>query len=128
MANVPQVGTYVSEGTNFKIQITSANPANGQIDAVYETNYSPEGPFTVTGQIGQYSWVYSESQGKDGVAPFSIRFAAGIRPDGRPYSIYDTWTGAYQVDNTLLMEGARSYVNSKGVVQTMSLGTLTFSQ
>lgn len=128
MANVPQLGTYVSEDNNFKVQINSANSSNGQINAVYETNYSPEGPFKVEGQIGNYSWVYSDEQGKDGVAPFSIRFTASIRPSGRPYCIYDTWTGAYQVDNTLLMEGARSYVNSKGVVETMSLGTLTFSQ
>lgn len=128
MANLPQLATYVSEDNNFKIQITSANPSNGEIDAVYETSYSPEGSFTVKGKIGQYSWVHSESQGRDGVAPFSIRFTASMRPDGRTYCIYDTWTGAYQVTDTLLMEGARSYVNSKGIVETRNLGTLTFSQ
>jgi hypothetical protein len=125
---VPELGTYVSEDNNFKIQITSANPANGQIQAVYETNYSPVGAFTVEGQIGNYAWVFSNAAGKDSVAPFCIRFAVLNRPGGRAYGIYDTWTGAYQTNNTLLMEGARSYVNNEGVVQVVSLGTLTFSQ
>ena len=125
MSDVPIIGTYTSENKNFKIKITSATPSNGKIEAIYETTYSPEGPFTVDGQIGHYSWV-TNKEGKDGVAPFCIKFFTYIRPEKSPYCIYDTWTGAYQVDNTLLMEGARSYVNKEGAVKTMSLGTLTF--
>jgi len=124
----PKLGIYASEDNNFMVQIDKANSKNGQINGVYKTNYSPEGPFTVKGQIGEFSWVNSERQGKEGVAPFSIRFASDRPEPGRSYCIYDTWTGVYQVNDTLLMEGSRSYVNSKGIVQTMKLGTLTFSQ
>ncbi|HVR99583.1 MAG TPA: hypothetical protein VMW27_23365 [Thermoanaerobaculia bacterium] len=128
MSNVPQLGTYVSEDTNFAIKIDSANPSNGQIDGSYKASYSPEGPFSAQGSIGTYAWVFSDSQGKDGVAPFSLRVSGSIRPNKNPYCIMDTWTGAYRADNTLLMEGSRSYVNSKGSVQTASLGTLTFKK
>lgn len=128
MATVPQTGTYLSQDNKFKIQINSANPSNGVINALYATNDSPEGPFNTSGDIGHYSWVYSEKQGKNGVAPFVIRFTAGVRPEKWPYCIDDTWTGSYQEDNTLLMDGARSYVNSKGVVQVTSLGTMKFSR
>lgn len=126
---VPQLGTYLSEDGNFKLEITSANPSNGQIGGTYETQYSPEGGFKVTNDsIAQYSWVFNDKQGKDGVAPFSLSIQANVRPEGRPYSIYDRWAGAYQTDNSLLMEGSRSYVNSKGVVEAMSLGTLRFTK
>ncbi len=125
--SVPRYGTYVSEDNNFKVDIAKADPNNGQIEYTYETTYSPDGGFKAEDQIGHYSWV-SDNQGKSGTPPFSISFFATNRPEGRPYCIYDTWTGAYQVNDTLLMEGARSYVNNEGVVETMSLGTLTFSQ
>lgn len=128
MSNVPQVGTYVSEDTNFTLQIDSANSSNGQINGSYKASYSPEGPLSVQGAIATYAWVFSDSQGRGDVAPFSLRISATIRPDQRPYCIMDTWAGAYRVDNTLLMEGSRSYVNSKGTVQTASLGTLTFKK
>ncbi len=124
--SVPQLKTYVSEDQNFTIKITSANPSNGQIVATYEASYSPEGALDVSGDIGGYAWV-SDASGKNGGTPFSIRFAAMVRPSGWPYCILDTWTGAYQDDNTLLMEGARSYVNDKGVVEVGSLGTSKFS-
>lgn len=124
---VPQYGTYVAEGGNYSITITSANSSNGQIAAQYHANYSQVGPLTVTGNIGGYSWVYSNTQGKDGVAPFGIRFKVSIRPSDRAYNIYDDWTGAYQVNNTLLMSGVRSYVNNEGIIEVRSLGTKVFS-
>ena len=126
--SVPELGTYTSEDKSFTIKITSANADNGQIDGSYKTDDSPEGSFTISGQIGHYSWVYSESQGTDGVPPFNIRFSVTNRPDNRHFCIYDTWTGAYRKDNTLLLEGARSFVNLKGDVQVRSLGTMVFSR
>jgi hypothetical protein len=129
MSNVPQLGVYQSDDNkNFKIEITAADPSNGQIQCSYSTTYSPEGPFTDKAAIGHYAWVFSDQQGKDGVAPFNIRIIGSIRPDKRPYCIVDTWNGAYQTDNTLLMEGSRAYVNSKGVIQVGSLGTLRFKR
>ena len=125
--SVPKLGTYVSEDNNFKIQITSVDAWNGKIQAIYETNYSPVGGFSQEGLIGGFSWVFSNQQRKDGVAPFFISFSAGQRPNDRSYNIHDSWTGAYQVNDTLLMDGARSYINNEGVVRVMSLGTLTFS-
>ncbi|EAW37111.1 hypothetical protein [Lyngbya sp. PCC 8106] len=125
--SVPRLGTYVSEDNNFKIQVISADAWNGQIQAIYETNYSPVGGFTTEGLIGGFSWVFSNQQGKDGVAPFFITFRAGKRPDDRSYNIDDSWTGAYQVNDILLMDGARSYIDKEGVVQVVSLGTLRFS-
>jgi len=124
-----EYGTYKSEDKNFTINIIKARAKDGVIEAEYKTNYSPMGPFTVKGNIGKFSWVYSEERGKQGVAPFNIRFMASDRPEpGRSYCIYDTWTGAYTVDHRLVMEGARSYVNSTGIVETKNLGTLTFSK
>lgn len=127
MANVPHLATYMSEDKNFKIQIKSADASTGTISAAYETTYSPQGSFTDQTAPGTYAWVFSDQQGKDGVAPFNIRITGSIRPDKRPYCIVDTWDGAYQTDNSLLMNGSRSYVNSKGVVQVTSLGTLRFA-
>lgn len=127
MSNVPKHGTYLSEDGNFKLQITSANSSNGQIGGTYAAQYSPEGPLHVeSANIAGYSWV-SNQEGKSGNAPFSISISASVRPEGRPYSIYDRWAGAYRTDNTLLMDGSRSYVNDKGVVKVVSLGTLAFS-
>lgn len=125
--SVPKIGTYLSADGNFKIAITAADPSNGQIQAIYETNYSPIGGFKVEGQIGNYAWVSSAGHPGGGTAPFSIRFSAGQRPDGRPYAIQDSWTGAYQIGDALLMDGSRSYVNEQGVIEVVSLGTVTFS-
>lgn len=123
---VPELGKYIAEGGNYSIEITSANSSNGQIEGTYHTNFSQAGELNVTGKIGQYHWVYSNSQGKDGVAPFGIRFQIAVRPDKRAYNIFDNWTGAYQINNTLLMSGVRSYVNNKGTVEVISLGTKKF--
>lgn len=128
MATVPHLGTYLSSDNNYKIQINTANPSNGQITGAYEAKSSPEGSFIDQTAPGTYAWVFSDQQGKDGVAPFNIRIVGSIRPDKRAYCIVDTWNGAYQTDNTLLMNGSRAYVNSKGVVQVTSLGTLKFAQ
>ncbi|HEW97148.1 MAG: hypothetical protein DRR16_21080 [Candidatus Parabeggiatoa sp. nov. 3] len=121
-AKVPQFGKYVAEGGNYSIEITSTNSSIGQITAEYNASYSPAGPLSVKGDIGQYSWV------KYNVAPFGIRFGMKVRPSGWPYIIFDNWTGAYQVDNTLLLSGVRSYVNSDGVIEVRTLGTKTFSK
>ncbi len=126
-AKVPQFGKYVAEGGNYSIEITSTNSSIGQITAEYNASYSPAGPLNVKGNIGQYAWVYSNSQGKNGVAPFGIRFGMKVRPKGWPYVIFENWTGAYQVDNTLLLSGVRSYVNSDGVIEVRTLGTKNFS-
>ncbi|HSR67323.1 MAG TPA: hypothetical protein VLU25_05225 [Acidobacteriota bacterium] len=121
--SVPVLGTYESENGNFKIQITSANPSNGQIEGTYETNYSPKGGFKVSGKIGNYSWVAPA-----GNAPFVITFSVLRRPDGFPYAIRDTWTGAYQKGDTMWLDGSRSYINEAGNPQQVGgLGTLTFS-
>lgn len=127
MATLPIPGTYVSEDENFKVEIKSADPPSGVIEAVYEASYSPEGSFRVGGPIGAYAWVHNE-QNVPGFAPFGIGFTAINRPGTMPYCIYDTWAGEYTKDNAILMTGVRSYVNNEGVVQTMSLGTLTFAQ
>lgn len=127
MSTVPQTGTYLSQDGHVKIQIDSANPSNGQITGLYATNDSPEGPFTEKGSIGLYAWV-ANSQGQSGAAPFCIRFTASVRPDKFPYCIVDSWNGAYQKDDTMLLSGTRAYVNNKGVVQVTFLGTQTFKK
>ncbi|HEY0554009.1 MAG TPA: hypothetical protein VGG20_07050 [Thermoanaerobaculia bacterium] len=127
MANIPQTGTYLSQDNHFKIQIDSADPTNGQITGMYETTESPEGPFVSQGTVGHYSWV-NNAQGQSGVAPFNISFNGSIRPNGWPYCIVDSWDGAYEMDNTLLLAGTRAYVNSKGGVEVASLGTQKFSK
>lgn len=127
MSTVPQTGTYLSQDGHVKIQIESADSSNGQITGIYATNESQEGPFTDKGSIGVYAWV-ANAQGKAGGAPFCIRFTGSHRPDKFPYCIVDTWNGAYQTDNTMLLAGTRSYVNNKGVVQVTFLGTQTFKK
>ncbi len=124
--SVPVLGAYLSEDGAYKIQINSANSSNSQIDAVYEAQNSPEGGIQQKGNIGQYYWVFSKKAGRDGVAPFSIRFQAMQRPNGRPYTIEDSWVGYYLENNTMVLDGVRSYVNSDGVTDTSSLGTHTF--
>ena len=129
MGEVPELGTYVSQDNHFKIQIDSANGSTGQLTGIYASNNSPEGgDLTQKGQIGSFGWVYSQTQGKSGVAPFVITINGSSRPDGFPYCVIDNWTGAYRPDNTLLLAGARSHVNSKGVVEVTSLGTMTFKR
>lgn len=120
---LPKLGTYTSENKQFKIQITSTDSDKGRINAIYESNYSPVGAFTTEEEdIGGYMWVGKYSQ-----LPFSISFAIAKRPENWAYAIRDSWVGAYQAGDTLLMEGVRSYVNSDGVVEVLSLGTLSFS-
>jgi len=123
---VPLHGTYTTEAGKFNVDILEADGASGDIEAKYTAEFSPEGRLSEKGTIGKYFWVESESQGQGG-APFTIRFSAQSRPDGRPYSIIDSWTGAYRIDDTLLMNGVRSYVNGKGKVQVIDLGTLVFT-
>jgi len=123
---VPVLGTYLSADNHFKIQITNANPSNGQIDGVYATNESPQGPFTSQGTVGHYAWVANQ-QGQSGQAPFCINFTGSVRPNGFPYCIIDMWNGAYQTDNTMLLAGTRAYVNNQGQVQVVSLGTQKFA-
>jgi hypothetical protein len=125
--SVPKLGTYISSDNNYKIQINSANPSNGQITGAYEAKSSPEGSFIDQGATGGYAWVTNQ-QGQSGVAPFNIRMIGSVRPSGFPYCIVDTWNGAYQTDNSLLMQGSRAYVNSKGVIQVTNLGNLRFAQ
>lgn len=82
MASVPMTGTYVFEDINFKLTIKGAWPENGLIAGSYATQYSPEGEFSVDSDtIAHYSWVHSEKQGRDGVAPFNINITASIRPE-----------------------------------------------
>ncbi|MCU6497050.1 hypothetical protein LPN04_04495 [Rugamonas sp. A1-17] len=128
MSNVPVLGTYTSEDKNFTFKIGAANPSNGVISGVYIASYSPVGPLNTEGNVGSYAWVFNKSQGKDGVAPFTIGFGGSVRPEpGRAYCINDVWTGVYQTDNSILAEGVRSFVNQDGTTQVRSLGTLRFA-
>jgi hypothetical protein len=123
--SVPQIGTYVSADGRFVFRIATADPADGAITGGYEAKYSPIGVFSERGGIGHYSWVVN-SQGQAGAPPFSISFGGSQRPDPWAYNIVDTWNGAYQMDNSILAEGSRSYVSSDGTVQVGSLGTQVF--
>ncbi|MFC5473935.1 hypothetical protein [Paraherbaspirillum soli] len=127
MSNVPLIGKYISADKNFTLKISSANPSNGVITGVYSANYSPIGGLVVEGDVGTYGWVFNKAQGKDGVAPFNLSFGGAQRPDKRPYNIVDNWNGAYLANNTILAEGSRSFVNSEGLVEVGSLGTMLFS-
>ncbi|KAI0558152.1 hypothetical protein FGB62_230g014 [Gracilaria domingensis] len=124
---LPNHGTYTSDDGVHKIIITRTVSSNGQIDGDYVSSSSPAGPLSISSLKGDYMWVKSKEQGRDGVAPFTIRFWAKQRPDGRPYAIIDSWSGGYQKDNTMLLSGTRAYVNEDGVVQAISLGTKVFS-
>ncbi|NEO81547.1 MAG: hypothetical protein F6J99_37150 [Moorea sp. SIO4G3] len=128
-SKLPELGTYVSEDNNFTIEIIDTDSRIGQITGVYRTTYSPVGSFTKSGNIGSFSWVTNQEKGRCcDTAPFSIGFTVIERPSGWPYAIRDTWAGAYQENNSLLMGGVRSYVNDEAVVEVSSLGTLTFSK
>ena len=122
MVKSPKLGTYISENRDFKIKINRADENSSKLEIDYETSYSPEGKFVEKGQSGHF---YSVQSGK---APFAMNIEVLNRPKGLSYCILDSWTGAYQEDNTLWMEGSRSFVNNKkGEVQALSLGTLKFS-
>jgi hypothetical protein len=127
--SVPQLSVYMPENKAFKIQIDSATPSNGHINGTYESQFSPEGGFSATGHIGTYSWVTSDAaQGKSGVAPFCIRFSGVTRSSNFDYCIYDTWNGVYLDNDTMLLTGTRGYVNSRGVIESICLGTHVFSK
>ena len=123
--SVPLLGLYMPQNNAYKIQIENANPSTGTINGLYEPQESPQ-PFpSQPGVIGHYAWV-TNAQGQNGVPPFSINFYVSVRPAGWPYCLTDTWNGAYQAGNSMLLAGTRAYVNNQGVVQVTSLGTLTF--
>lgn len=123
MVSVPLLGTYASLDSTMQIEITSADPSNGQIKGTYIHNFTPEGKITVEGKIGGYAWV-NNNDGGSGTAPFSINFTASVRPDGWPYCIVDFWNGFYTSANSLVLSGIRSYVKNDGTTQSTVLGTL----
>ena len=123
---LPYHGTYTADDGVQKITISSTNSSNGQIKGSYESAYTPVGPLSVSAS-GNFNWVNNKSLGRDGVAPFNIRFSALQRPDGRPYCIVDEWNGAYTTDNTMVLAGTRALVKEDGDIQAISLGTKVFS-
>ncbi|PXF43404.1 hypothetical protein BWQ96_06850 [Gracilariopsis chorda] len=124
---LPRRGTYTSDDGVQKITIENTNSSNGQIEGTYGSSSSPVGPLSISNMRGDFMWVHSQEAGRDGVAPFVIRFFAKQRPSPRAYSIVDSWNGGYQTDDTMLLSGTRAYVNQEGVVQSISLGTKVFS-
>lgn len=119
----PTSGTYSSEDGGFSFEITSADSTNGQIVAEYKAKKSPVGSVDVSGTIGHYAFVVP-----GGVPPFAVRFGVGQRPDGRPYALFDSWTGAYLEGEIMQLQGSRSIVTKEGDVKVSSLGTRRFSK
>lgn len=126
---VPQHTTYSTKDGSFAIKIKDSDGSTGALSGEYKAKVSPEGafndPLPVTGGFG---WVHSDRKGREDVAPFPLQVLAVKRADKFRYCVTDNWTGAYQEDNSLLMSGSRSYVNSQGVVTVESLGTQTFQK
>ena len=80
-------------------------------------------PLNVEGDIGGYSFIAT------GTVPCSVAFNVGERPNpSRPYAIRDSWVGIYESETTFLLEGTRSYLDTKGIKEVGSLGTLRFSR
>lgn len=125
---VPISGTYKSSDGNYTFRIVSANSSNGVITGEYAAAYSPAGPFSQTGEIGHYAWVFNSAQGTAGVAPFTLSFEGTKRPDNWDYSVVDRWTGAYLANNTIIAQGSRSFVRKDGLVDAGSLGTFVFTK
>ena len=125
--SLPLVGTYISEDQNFTLEITSTDSWTGTAKGTYKTSYSPVGPFTVQGDVGHYSWVANSPNGA-GTAPFAIDFTGFQRPNGFPYVVNDKWNGIYLTNNTIRAEGTRAYINSAGVTEISTLGTLVFTR
>jgi hypothetical protein len=115
-------GIYVSEDNNFKLEVISSNDTNGVIEVSYNANYSPIGNLNVEGVIGNYAFINTTT------VPCSVRFDVFERPDGRPYVIRDSWVGIYESKTTFLLEGTRSYLDTKGIKEVGNLGTLRFSR
>ncbi len=121
MKVLPKIGKFVSEDRNFTIEITKADPKNSDLEVNYKANFSPKGAFTQKAQKGHFYHV------RTGKAPFAMDVEVINRPEGHAYCILDNWTGVYKEDNTLWMEGARSFVNENGEIETLNLGRLKFS-
>ena len=126
---VPQHTAYATKDGSFAIKIIDSNGSTGALSGEYKAKVSPEdafsGPQPWTGGFG---WVHSDKMGRDDVAPFPLQVQVTKRADKFRYCVTDNWTGVYQEDNSLLMSGSRSYVNSKGNVTVESLGTQTFQK
>jgi len=126
MSVVPIIGTYSALDETIQIQITSANPSNGQIQGTYTDNFTPEGKIIVTGNIGGYAWV-KDTNGECGQAPFHINFTIYKSPNDLSYTLVDFWNGYYTKNNTIIISGVRSYVTTTGTKEAKSLGTLTLT-
>lgn len=126
---VPELTTYATKDGSFAIKITGSNGSTGALTGEYKAKVSPEdafsGPQPWTGGFG---WVHSDKMGRDDVAPFPLHILVVKGADKFRYCVTDNWTGVYQENNSLLLSGSRSYVNSKGNVTVESLNTQTFQK
>lgn len=121
--SVPTIGLYMPTNKTMRIEITSADSSNGEIQGTYENDYTPEETMIVKGKIGGYAWV-SNNDGGSGTAPFCINFTASERPNGWPYCMIDFWNGFYTKTNSIVLTGTRSYVKNDGTTMSIGLGTL----
>lgn len=124
---VPSLKTYTSKDGNFSIKIKTSNGSTGQVTCDYVAKTSPEGQINDTQSIGGFGWVHNDALRRNDVAPFPIQVSGSKRGDQFSYAIVDSWNGAYQPNDTLLMTGSRSYVNSKGLIKVEDLGSQTFA-
>lgn len=123
---VPNIGTYTSDDGLYKVTIESVDGWTGKFSGKYKATTSPKGALNIESISGSFSWVARKSDGKDGVAPFVIGFAASQRSEGRTYVVKDVWEGAYQVNDTLLLTGSRAFVDQNGIAESITLGTKQF--
>lgn len=125
---LPETGTYTSDDGVYKIQVTGSDASSGGVNGTYSAASSPVGALNISGKIGTFSWVRNKELGKDGVAPFMIRFRNVQRPSDRVYAITDIWVGGYEKDNSMLLTGSRGYVTELGEIWSISLGTKKFTK
>lgn len=122
----PRPGTYASNSGEYTIVIRAYDGPTSKVFAEYSTTSSPKGPLGEGGQtFGAYFWI-NDSVPKDGATPSAIRFDTMFRPEGSPYCILDSWTGVYEEDDSMLLEGARSYIDEDGAQEVYSLGRQAF--
>jgi hypothetical protein len=116
-------GTYRSQNNEFVLTITNSNEENGTFTGSYVSTHTPQGQQTFSVLAGV--WQYVNNPGGS-LTPLNIGFIAACRPEARPFTIFDSWSGVLTKAGTFTATGTRSSLATGGAPGLSSLGTQVF--
>lgn len=129
--SVLKTGTYKTDSGDFTLEITSKDDSAGTFVMSYTSPFQgkTDAASQTVGGSGGYKWVYNE--GEAGTAPFPLTFTAGYRPSDWSTAFWESWSGYYLDDNTIIASGCTTYVKGKSgeensEAETTCLGSVAF--